>query len=186
VRAHRNESWIYGSIDPLMYNIGLPKFSYKQLLEQWIQIPGITCTSGRSYDPFSNQCVFYSTKCESVLQYFHDVTIVITRDKYTVPPENYLYYNGYSCYVYVVQLPEGSIYASLGQPFVRTFYTRLNYAPNLVYLGVSTTVSVRGAILLFPPILIMYLGLTINILPGIIAAFCMEYHYCPRRRRSQK
>jgi hypothetical protein len=33
VRTQRNESWIYGSIDPLMYNIGLPKFSYKQLLE---------------------------------------------------------------------------------------------------------------------------------------------------------
>ena len=40
--------------------------------------------------------------------------------------------------------------------------------------------------LLFPPILIMYLGLTINILPGIIAALCMEYHYCPKIKRKQR
>ena len=75
---------------------------------------------------------------------------------------------------------------SLGLPFVKTFYTSLNYTENFVYFGVSTTVSVRGTIKISPPILVMYLGLTINILPGIIAAFCMDYHYCPKRRLHQR
>ena len=37
-----------------------------------------------------------------------------------------------------------------------------------------------------PQILVMYLGLTVAILLGIISAFCMEYHYCPRRKRAQR
>jgi hypothetical protein len=77
------------------------------------------------------------------------------------------------------------MYVSLGQPFMRTFYTQLNYNPELVFFAVSTLVSVQGKIKTFPPTLAMYLGLTISILPGIIAAFCMEYHYCPRLRRKQ-
>jgi hypothetical protein len=54
VCMHRNESWIYGSIDPLMYYIGLPKFSYQ----------GIECESPTLSLPFSNQCVFKNTDCE--------------------------------------------------------------------------------------------------------------------------
>jgi hypothetical protein len=69
---------------------------------------------------------------------------------------------------------------------MRTFYTNLNYAQNVVLFGVSTTVSVQGFLHLFPPIVILYLGLTIVILPPIIAAFCMEYHYCPKMRKMQR
>jgi hypothetical protein len=68
---------------------------------------------------------------------------------------------------------------------MRTFYTQLNYNPELVFFAVSTLVSVRGKIKVFPPTLAIYLGLTISILPGIIAAFLMEYHYCPKIRRKQ-
>jgi hypothetical protein len=78
------------------------------------------------------------------------------------------------------------MYVSLGQAFMRTFSTVLNYDPELVYFAVSALVSVRGKIKTFPPILVMYLGATISILQGIIAAFCMEYHYCPKRRLSQR
>jgi hypothetical protein len=78
------------------------------------------------------------------------------------------------------------MYASLGQAFMRTFYTQLNYDPELVFFAVSTLVSVQGKIKTFPPILAMYLGLTISIMPGIIAALCMEYHYCPRLRQKQR
>jgi hypothetical protein len=85
-----------------------------------------------------------------------------------------------------MQLRDQAIYASLGQPFMRTFYTQLNYGQNVVLFGVSTTVSVQGEMHLFPPILIMYLGLTIVIIPPIIAALCMEYHYCPKRRQTQQ
>ena len=39
---------------------------------------------------------------------------------------------------------------------------------------------------MFPPLLAWYLGFTIVVLPPIIAAFCMQYHYCPKRRRRQR
>ena len=107
---------------------------------------------------------------------------MITRDKYSIPPNNYLADTGSDCYVMVGQLLDTAQYASLGLPFMKTFYTSLNYKESFVYFGLSTTVSVRGSMKLFPPIVAMYLGLTISILPGIIAAFCMEYHYCPKRK----
>ena len=93
---------------------------------------------------------------------------------------------GSTCFVNIMQLLDQAIYASLGQPFMRTFYTSLNYSQNVVLFGVSTTVSVEGEMHIFPPILIIYLGITIVILPPIIAALCMEYHYCPKRRQTQK
>ena len=108
---------------------------------------------------------------------------MITRDKYSIPPSNYLLDSYGNCFLNVALLKDSAQYASLGQPFVKTFYTSLNYEKNFVYFGVSTTVTVRGTMKIFPAILVIYLGLTINIIPGIIAAFCMEYHYCPRIRR---
>jgi hypothetical protein len=47
-------------------------------------------------------------------------------------------------------------------------------------------VKVRGEMKRFPPIVRIYLGFVINVLPPIIAALLMEYHYCPKRRRAQK
>jgi len=72
-----------------------------------------------------------------------------------------------------MSLPEGDSYVVLGLPFMKTYYSSLDYSEDLVYFGVSTTVPWRGKIKLFPPIVIMYLGVTIVLLPPIIVAFCM-------------
>ena len=86
----------------------------------------------------------------------------------------------------IAQAADSDIYASLGQPFMKTFFTSFDYGKNMVYFGVSTTVTTQGVIREFPPIVIIYLGFTIAIFPPIIAAYCMEYRYCPLRRRNQK
>ena len=117
------------------------------------------------------------------------MSVVITRNKFDIPPENYLwdvYGDGSECDVMIAQAADSDIYVSLGQPFVKTYYTSFDYGENLVYFGVSTTVTAQGEIRLFPPIVWMYLGFTIAVLPPIIAAFCMEYNYCPKRRRAQR
>ena len=69
---------------------------------------------------------------------------------------------------------------------MKTFYTALNYEQNLVHFAVSATVKIQGTLILFPPIVMIYLGVTIAILPGIISSFCMACHYCPKRRRRQR
>jgi hypothetical protein len=47
-------------------------------------------------------------------------------------------------------MPSDVLYVSLGQPFLKTFYTSLDYAKNFVYLAVSTTVTFQGYIVKFP------------------------------------
>ena len=125
---------------------------------------------------------YFESNCAAVQNYFNTVSVVITRDKYDIPKENYLVNEGIYCDVRIGQVDESAIYASLGQPFLKTFYTSLNYDQNCVFFGVSTTVTVRGEIRLFPNILQLYLGFVILVIPPIIVAFCMEYNYCPKRR----
>ena len=122
-----------------------------------------------------------------MLDQFSNVIVVLTRDKYTIPPYNYLVEDSFgNCYVNVAELDEERQYASLGQPFVEPFYTSLNYEQDLVFFAVSSTVTVRGVLNEFPPMVMMYLGLTIAVLPPIIVAFCMSYHYCPTHRSRQR
>jgi UPF0716 family protein affecting phage T7 exclusion len=52
--------------------------------------------------------------------------------------------------------------------------------------AVSTTVSVEGILLIFPNIVVTYLGFTVVLWPPIIAIFLAEYRYCPRRRLNQR
>ena len=67
------------------------------------------------------------TSCSSVVKEMRSVSVVITRDKYDIPPENYLRIDYGNCGIYIVELVEESQYASLGQPFMKTFFTRLNF-----------------------------------------------------------
>ena len=86
----------------------------------------------------------------------------------------------------VGELEDSAQYASLGDPFIQTFYTSLNYAQNVLHFAVSTTVSVRGELRIFPGLVIPYLGLTCIILPPILVALCGQYHYCPKIRRRER
>ena len=112
-----------------------------------------------------------------------NVTVFITRDKYEIPPRNFLRDVSGNCYIYISELFQEAQYAQLGQPFMKTFFTNLNFEQNLVHFAVSNTVAIKGSILLFPPIVMVYLGLTIAVFPPIIVAFCMNYRYCPIFRR---
>ena len=44
IRVPRNESFIYGSIDPLMTFLAIPKKDFQPLKSLWKQIPGISCS----------------------------------------------------------------------------------------------------------------------------------------------
>ena len=77
-------------------------------------------------------------------------------------------------------------YVELGLPCMKTFYTSLDFLQKYAYFAVSVTVTVQGQLKLYPPLLKWYLGFTVVVLPPIIVAACMSYHYCPRIRRRQR
>ena len=91
-------------------------------------------------------CKVEGVSCSSVMSSFKNVTVVITRDKYRIPPENYLKNENDYCFIHIRELLKDAQYAILGQPFMKTFYTHLNFEQNLVNFAVSTTVKVMGDI----------------------------------------
>ena len=74
----------------------------------------------------------------------------------------------------------------LGTYFLRAFYSVFDYRNDFLYFGINNLFSDYVELHKFPGLLIPYLGLTCVIFPPIIVAFCMDYNYCPRRRRRQR
>ena len=78
------------------------------------------------------------------------------------------------------------IYADLGVPFLTAFYSEFDFLNDRVYFAVNIRFATQAQAHKFPGLLIPYLGLTCIVFPPVISALCMEYHYCPRRRRNQR
>ena len=78
------------------------------------------------------------------------------------------------------------IYADLGVPFLIAFYSEFDFLNDRVYFAVNIQFATQAHAHKFPGLLIPYLGLTCIVFPPVISAMCMEYHYCPRRRRNQR
>ena len=77
------------------------------------------------------------------------MTLVITRDKYVLPPEAYTYDLPFpkGCYLTINPLPVSDLYVRIGNNFMKTFYTKFDYQDNEVLFGVLVTVnSWEGAI----------------------------------------
>ena len=59
-------------------------------------------------------CYFIDTDCAQVLGEFKNITIVITRDKYMIPPQNYLVQDRGLCLVNVGKLSPERTFAFFG------------------------------------------------------------------------
>ena len=61
--------------------------------------------------------------CAEVVPLLENVTVVITRDRYVLPPEAYTWDGSRGCVLYIVPLPVTDLYVRLGTFFMGTFYT---------------------------------------------------------------
>ena len=61
----RNESFIYGSVDPLMIEMGVPKKDFRPIHDLWRNIPGLVCNKFE-YDGMALLCGFDHTRCSEV------------------------------------------------------------------------------------------------------------------------
>ena len=66
VKAARNESFIFGSVDPLSFYLTIPKNDYTELKQMWIQIPGLICEP-YEFDGFVDRCYFSDAPCSAVI-----------------------------------------------------------------------------------------------------------------------
>ena len=72
-----------------MQSVAIPFKDYYPLQTKWIELPGITCVPNENLG-YADFCYFPFTSCSQVSGLFQSLTVVITRDKYLIPPHNYL------------------------------------------------------------------------------------------------
>ena len=69
--------------------------------------------------------------CNEVYSLFGDVSIVITRNKYQLPPFSWTYVRPAElCQLMIAPLDYTDPYVRLGKPFLKAFYTKFDYSNN--------------------------------------------------------
>ena len=75
---------------------------------------------------------FNGTPCTEVVPLLKSVTVVITRDKYVLPPEAYTYDDNSECHLTIAPLLVSELYVRLGLFFMNTYYTKFDNQNNEV------------------------------------------------------
>jgi hypothetical protein len=85
----------------------------------------------------------YDKNCHDVLQYLTDLTLTLSSTAYTIPAQylvvsDYNFYGkDFSCFIPIFNLKSVSGPVILGYPWLRTFYTSLNYETNTVSFAIN-------------------------------------------------